>query len=560
MVLENLVDTIGKAKLPKFIANPKGSRQFQQFIKLGSKEHRNAAIEALAKYVPELATRNIYALLTIEKIVTYGLKTDEKFTTDKILKPAMTERKIVEQLLYNKLGCKFLNKLYLHPCIKPALKKQLLSIVLIPRTIELLGESREKLRQYYLETCKKCIDKELLGLELVQRIFKQAVTDFSIECDRHFNEELLSMAADGLPHLLASRDGVVAVVKLLSLASAKQKKNFIKELKGKFAEMAKNTVTCVVILRLLESVDDTVLLGKSVLSELVGAEYEKCKELLADGTGRVPFLFALDGCQTATGRYYYEPDKTLLANSPPLTTVKDAETRRSEIAAKLVPSIAKVVRSNLPEFVLSDSAKDVVLALLKNNLTEDKDELVKGAATEIGLLSNHPQPAVSIATMLLKEFPEVAGPACLSAMLSQVGSDDSYTVGLVASKAAFVLLQLLKIEAVSEHVKGLLVRSTKTISSITDENKGTELIKAELAKFQKTKYPSLAESQAAFPFSKQHRPVAEKPVAKKQKTAHATETGVQSLFEEEEEGEESWGLLGDDDELADLVGDDDEYI
>ena len=115
MVLENLVTSIGKAKLADFVSNPKGSRQFQQYIKLGSKEHRNDAIEAICKQVPDLAVRNIYALITLEKIVTYGIKTDETFTVEKMLKPVMTDRKTVEQLLFHRLGCKFLNKLYMRP-------------------------------------------------------------------------------------------------------------------------------------------------------------------------------------------------------------------------------------------------------------------------------------------------------------------------------------------------------------------------------------------------------------------------------------------------------------
>ena len=360
MVLENLVDTIGKTKVPKFIANPKGSRQFQQFIKLGSKEQRNSAIEALAKYVPELATRNIYALLTLEKIVTYGLKSDEKFTTDMILKPVMTERKIVEQLFFNKLGCKFLNKLYLHPSIKSSLKKDLLAILLVPRSIEILGDSKEKLRAYYLETCKKCIDKELLGLELVQKIFKQAITDFSITDDKPFCDELLSMAADGLPHLLSSRDGVVAAVALLGIASAKQKKNFIKELKGKFFEMAKNSVTCSVVIRLFDSVDDTVLIGKTILSELVGAEYERCLELILHPCGRIPFLVAL-GKRSAI----YPPDLQLFAQAPVVSSMKDEATRMEEIRAKLVPSLKKVIDTNLTALAQNETAKDVILAFIK---------------------------------------------------------------------------------------------------------------------------------------------------------------------------------------------------
>ena len=557
MVLENLVTSIGKAKLADFVSNPKGSRQFQQYIKLGSKEHRNDAIEAICKQVPDLAVRNIYALITLEKIVTYGIKTDETFTVEKMLKPVMTDRKTVEQLLFHRLGCKFLNKLYMHPSIKPALKKQMLQIILVPRSIELLGESTPKLRQYYLETAKKCIDKELLGYELVQRLLKQAVVDFAD--DATFNEELLAMASDGLPHLLSSREGVHVAVKLLGIASAKQKKNIIKELKGKFAEMAKNSVTCVALLRLLQCVDDTVLVGKSVLTELVGSDYAVGKDLLLDPTGRTAFLFVLESLQMKSMRLYYQPDKQLLDATPITSSLKERDVKAAELIAKLAPSVSKIVKSEMTEVLHNDTAKDVVVALMRTVDDAERSEIVNAMSHAL-IEGEMSQSVVSAVNSVLKEFSAIAARPVWAALVELLSRSDDAVVTLMTGLGSFIIMNLLKAEdqTVVESVRGFLLKWAEDIKSIAAGVKGTEIVKTELAAMKTG--TNWDETKESFKLSAKRvrETIAEKPVeVKKQKTAQPKQTNAEGenqeeLFGDDEElDDEMWGIVGDDDEFFD---------
>ena len=552
MVLENLVTTIGKAKLADYVSNPKGSRQFQQFIKLGSKEHRNSAIEAICKQVPDLAMRNIYALLTLEKIVTYGLKTDESLTIEKMLKPVMTDRKVVEQLLFHRLGCKFLNKLYLHASIKPALKKQMMQIILVPRSIELLGESKDKLRQYYLETSKKCIDKELLGFEIVQRLLKQAVVDFAD--DASFNEELLAMAADGLPHLLSSREGVHVVVKLLGISSAKQKKNIIKELKGKFSEISKNSVTCVALLRLLECVDDTVLVGKSVLSELIGSDYSVGKDLILDASGRTPLLFVLEGLQMKTNRLYYQPDKQLMDSAPITSSLKERSVKATELIAKLAPSLLKIAKSHMAEIIRSEAGKDVLVALVKTVDESERSDLLAEVAQAV-LDGGISQPLVTALNAILKDFSAQAARPVWSAIVQLVNVSESAAIDLVQSIGSFVVMNLLRAQdaVVVESVRGFLLKHREAILAIESSVKGTDIIKQELAKI--TTGTSWDETVAEFKLAAKRKleveqtPVVESTLTKKQKTVNADGDKQEDLFGDEELDDEMWGIVGDDDEF-----------
>lgn len=550
MVLENLVTTIGPSKLPDYISNPKGSRQFQQFIKLGSKEHRNAAIAALSKVVPDLAMRNIYALLTLDKIITYGSKTDESFITEKWLKPVMTDRKTVEQLLFHRLGCKFLNKLYLHPTIKPALKKQMMSLIMVPRTIELLGESKEKLRAHYLECVKKSVDKELLGLAVIQKVFRQAI-EIDFADDAKFAEEVLSMSADGLPHMLSSRDGVVVIVKLMGMMTAKHKKNFIKELKGKFHEIAKQPVTMVVLLRLLQCTDDTVLVGKSVLTELVGSDYLKGRELLLDPIGRVPFMFMLEGLEFKTGKIYASQDRDLLKVSPVTTSLKSTESKASELSAKVVPSLLKIC-SSLEEIIEAEPL--FITSLAKAVSEESEREALIDSAMQYAfesVASEEPsQQSINSVISLLKELPLVAGPSFMSHLVKIVAESNETDVisTMCKTKAAFVLLQATKTESITVHVHAMLARSKSGVEAISEEHKGLELIKKEISSVDKSvKLPSFEATKAMYPVTKSAAKISE-PSAKKQKTEISDST---QLFadDDEEEDDELWGIVGDDDEF-----------
>ena len=445
----------------------------------------------------------------------------------------------------------------LYASIKPALKKQMLQIILVPRSIELLGESTPKLRQYYLETAKKCIDKELLGYELVQRLLKQAVVDFA--GDATFNEELLAMASDGLPHLLSSREGVHVAVKLLGIASAKQKKNIIKELKGKFAEMAKNSVTCVALLRLLQCVDDTVLVGKSVLTELVGSDYAVGKDLLLDPTGRTAFLFVLESLQMKSMRLYYQPDKQLLDATPITSSLKERDVKAAELIAKLAPSVSKIVKSEMTEVLHNDTAKDVVVALMRTVDDAERSEIVNAMSHAL-IEGEMSQSVVSAVNSVLKEFSAIAARPVWAALVELLSRSDDAVVTLMTGLGSFIIMNLLKAEdqTVVESVRGFLLKWAEDIKSIAAGVKGTEIVKTELAAMKTG--TNWDETKESFKLSAKRvrETIAEKPVeVKKQKTAQPKQTNAEGenqeeLFGDDEElDDEMWGIVGDDDEFFD---------
>merc|ERR1719382_1252029 len=113
------------------------------------------------------------------------------------------------------------------------------------------------------EVVEKAVDKELLGFDIVHLIF-QAFCEDASEAQL---KDLADKCMAGAPYLLSSKPGAEALLRLLGVATAKHRRSLLRDLKGKFVALATNSVDYTVMMRLLNTVDDTVCLGKTVLAE-----------------------------------------------------------------------------------------------------------------------------------------------------------------------------------------------------------------------------------------------------------------------------------------------------
>merc|ERR1719321_1095076 len=125
-------------------------------------------------------------------------------------------------------------------------------------------DQRENMRSHLAEVVEKVVEKELLGIDLVHLVL-QAHCELASESQL---KELAEKCMAGAPLLLSSKPGAEAVLHLLGVATAKQRKSFCKDLKNKFVALTTNSVDYTVMMRLLSTVDDTVMLEKSMLAEL----------------------------------------------------------------------------------------------------------------------------------------------------------------------------------------------------------------------------------------------------------------------------------------------------
>merc|ERR1719161_3110167 len=120
--------------------------------------------------------------------------------------------------------------------------------------------------EHLKEAAEKSVEKELLGFDVVHLIF-QAFCEVASEAQL---KDLAEKCMAGAPYMLSSKPGAEAMLRLLGVANQKQRKALCRDLKGKFAALAANPVDYIVLIRMAATIDDTVLVSKTMLAELSG--------------------------------------------------------------------------------------------------------------------------------------------------------------------------------------------------------------------------------------------------------------------------------------------------
>lgn len=205
--------------------------------------------------------------------------------------------------------------------------------------------------------CNRAVDKELLQFGIAQEVFELYVE----RCEHDQLQDITARCIEGAPHFLASRPGAAALLRILGVASPKNRKVFIKALKNQFLAIAQNRVTCVVLWRLLTTVDDTVLLTKSVLSELLN----ELRALCFDEVGKNTVLLLLSG----VCKRYLSADDYAGLQLPAPSSKKSASIREEELRKPVVAALKGLMQSekSILAWCADSSARDILVELAKKD-------------------------------------------------------------------------------------------------------------------------------------------------------------------------------------------------
>mmetsp|Transcript_71808 Transcript_71808/g.199281 ORF Transcript_71808/g.199281 Transcript_71808/m.199281 type:complete len:624 (-) Transcript_71808:249-2120(-) len=474
--------------LQQYCSSEIGSRIVQACLKWGDREQRRRMLTLLKKDLPKMATDR-YGHVVVQKLLTYIVKT----STDRV--PSAEEKKAQAQNLreflevfrgktlrrafFHKFGCRVINSIYFSDLVNSREKRLLLQEVAVPPTValqrtelpgsrtlrqllagdsDLSQEHQTAVLTHLTDMVEKAVDKELLGVDIVHLLF-QAYCEKATEAQLR---DLAEKCMAGAPYLLSSKPGSEALLYLLGVASAKQRKAFCKDLKGKFVALATNAVDYLVMMRLIMTVDDTVLTVKSVLSEWMG-ELEK---LVFDKYGHkvLVWVFRPDDPK------YFDPNERRCMALPAPSSLKAADTRRQELARTLRPAIRTALEAGPLKAADDVYAKQLLAAFLSSEWDAGLIEAILNAGEkeasnpEFGLLGNGT--SVSTLLMLLKLEPEsppadarFAEPLWRRCFLPRL-------VTAATSRCAFVILEMLKREGpTSESVRAALRKQRKEVEA-----------------------------------------------------------------------------------------------
>ena len=175
----------------------------------------------------------------------------------------------------------------------------------------------------------KAARKGLAVTSLVQR----GAADLLEHGEPEQQDAIVGSLREAAVHIMHTRDGARIACGCIRHGDAKDRKAILKAMKGYVGAAAQDAHGALVLCAALECVDDTVLLGKSVLSELCDA----LPTLATHAHGTLPLLQIL----APRSPSYFTPQQLAILGGGPdaATSKKDPATRRDELLQIALPKI-----------------------------------------------------------------------------------------------------------------------------------------------------------------------------------------------------------------------------
>ena len=197
---------------------------------------------------------------------------------------------------------------------------------------------------------------------------------------------MIELLKDHLVHMLHTREGALVAQYCILHATPKDRKHIVKAFKGFMHSIAREQYGHAVLISCFECIDDTVLLGKAVLGELVSEtggpadaqalSGSQLDELMRHQYGSRVLLYLLTGRNKRYQPSYLIKELESTDETRAQTTKKDPEMRSRQLLEMVVPLLVPVV-AKYTEELLRDRAGSLVLletcnqaSLLNNSQTE----------------------------------------------------------------------------------------------------------------------------------------------------------------------------------------------
>ncbi|XP_017782366.1 PREDICTED: protein penguin [Nicrophorus vespilloides] len=219
----------------------------------------------------------------------------------------------------------------------------------------------------------RVLNKELLDSALIQSVLYQ----FLSECSKDDRTEFITQLVPHIVVISNSRDGAKAAMQCIWHGTNKDKKTLMKTLKEHVIELCKHEHGHGVIITLLDSTDDTLLMNKLILSEIVS----KAEELVKEDWGRKVLLWIV----TAANRKHFHPQfiSELDAGRQSSTSKKDVEQRRTELLDYSKKGLLSAIAAEPKSWLSQASIALVTSDILKIGSGNELESAFKALSTVV---------------------------------------------------------------------------------------------------------------------------------------------------------------------------------
>ncbi|CAG9827685.1 unnamed protein product [Diabrotica balteata] len=207
----------------------------------------------------------------------------------------------------------------------------------------------------------KILNKSLLDSGLVQTVLYQYLS----ECSAEDRSELISQLVPHIVVISNSKDGAKAAMQCIWYGSTKDRKGIMKAVKEHVVELSKHEHGHATIITLIDCIDDTVLLHKIIVSEIL----KNAKDLAINEWGMKVLLWLVAPADSTNFHPLFI--KEITDGREASTSKKSAEIRRKEILGYSIPTLLELVAKDA-EFCLSSPSLAIkMIAIVKAGSGEE---------------------------------------------------------------------------------------------------------------------------------------------------------------------------------------------
>ncbi|TGJ88210.1 hypothetical protein E0Z10_g529 [Xylaria hypoxylon] len=252
---------------------------------------------------------------------------------------------------------------------------------------------RGPIMRYLLDLTNQLIQKKMTGFTMLHDAMYQYYTNVKMGTEEA--KEYVEMIkedenGDLLKNMGFTKYGARLVCLLLAYGTAKDRKQILKTYKDTFQLMSTDPHGHLIILTAYDTIDDTVLTSKSIITELLGKleqnEVSNIVTLANDPNARLTIRYLLEGASKVLFDGSHAGDLQLLEQIWEIrktTSKKDSETRRKELVTTLSPSLLAAIVSSPEDLIATSFGCQLVTEALLS-CVGDKSEALKAVGSTAG--------------------------------------------------------------------------------------------------------------------------------------------------------------------------------
>eukprot|EP00163_Fabomonas_tropica_P031354 TRINITY_DN742_c0_g1_i3.p1 TRINITY_DN742_c0_g1~~TRINITY_DN742_c0_g1_i3.p1 ORF type:complete len:282 (+),score=79.00 TRINITY_DN742_c0_g1_i3:535-1380(+) len=275
-----------------------------------------------------------------------------------------------------------------------------------------------------------------------------------------------------------TREGVQVFVHALACSGAKERKQVIKSLKGLIAKICSNEYGALALVALMSMVDDTVLVKKSIISELNSDIFNIITDKSSQRVVLYPFSWDSNVIFGPSVRSAVTPREGLNKFSK-----KDPDVRRRELAASLMAPFLKACNTHAAELLVSPHGSIALMEALTRPMGDKGEDAQAEARAAVldAVASDHALVRDHVAVRALKNLIEP------KKQRDDLVHDDTFAAKLLeileprlkelALEGNFVVVRLLDCQSVKAKVAKALKGVKKQLGQgECKDRKGCQLI------------------------------------------------------------------------------------